>query len=373
MAILNVPIQYPSIQSAIDAAQYDDVIVIRTGIYEESLEIMQKNTIKIRGSGLVILDGTDIESIGISIEGNNISLSNIQLVNYTYGISVKGNNNCFSQISCDQIEKDAFVIEGNRNNLITCKVAQCKDSGIALSGCHNLVLGCQFAKSHYGVLMESEQCVSNVVDRNTFVNIKTAAIAMTSPCCDKNMLLYNTINESQKGIISVMGRHAVIGNDISGCCTEALQMTTEESLIVFNTLINNNIGMKLNACCSIIAENTIQAGNFTGLSLSGNCNYILKNIIYGYREIGLLVNGINNHFEANTIRNNGTDVLDDSICNTYCQVNNGCTLTIEASNIDYCSDYSRAYDKIQDLLDSPEEVLDQYGIKVDRRNKHKNN
>ncbi len=80
-----VPSEYRTIQSAINAANPGDTILVRPGIYIENLEINKQVTIKGDGTGNVIIDGSgDFNTIHITAK--YVQLQNLTIQNAVYGI-----------------------------------------------------------------------------------------------------------------------------------------------------------------------------------------------------------------------------------------------------------------------------------------------
>lgn len=77
-ATLHIPTDYPTIQSAVDAARPGQIILVAPGVYREAVRVKTPG-ITIRGEdrNSVILDGKHALSNGIEIEANNVVVENM--------------------------------------------------------------------------------------------------------------------------------------------------------------------------------------------------------------------------------------------------------------------------------------------------------
>ncbi len=81
---LTVPEQYPTIQSAVDAAQPGDLVLIGPGVYKEAVAVTTPGLI-IRGvdRNEVILDGEFTRENGIFVTADGVAIENMTARNYT--------------------------------------------------------------------------------------------------------------------------------------------------------------------------------------------------------------------------------------------------------------------------------------------------
>lgn len=74
-----------SIQDAIDLAGDDDTILVKAGVYVETLRIIGKDGLELRGLGSVIVDGRELGSTGdgpaITIEADDVTLRGLTIRN----------------------------------------------------------------------------------------------------------------------------------------------------------------------------------------------------------------------------------------------------------------------------------------------------
>ena len=80
----NVPADYPTIQTAVDAADPGDLVLIEPGVYREAVEVITPG-ITIRGTDRneVILDGEFTRENGFLVSADGVAIENMTARNYT--------------------------------------------------------------------------------------------------------------------------------------------------------------------------------------------------------------------------------------------------------------------------------------------------
>ena len=93
--IRHVPREYPTIQSAVDAAAAGDLIFVSAGIYREKV-VVTKSRLRLQAARSVAVDGTGMFGIGIHIRGTSASapitdveIANFHVRNFERGIIVE--------------------------------------------------------------------------------------------------------------------------------------------------------------------------------------------------------------------------------------------------------------------------------------------
>lgn len=126
---------FPTIQSAIDAADSGDKVLIKPGIYFERPAIIGKNDFELRGTGAVIIDGRGLGSLGdgpaVSIEAHDVVLRGLTIRNARAaqnvpnsigaGVSCVGDALALKQVRIENCTR-AAVIKGNYLRVDDCKI-----------------------------------------------------------------------------------------------------------------------------------------------------------------------------------------------------------------------------------------------------------
>ena len=84
--VLNVPVDYPTVEAAIAASAAGDMILLAPGTYPGGIEVpADKPGITIRGMdrNTVIFDGADVRGNAIEVEADNVTLENMTAHSYT--------------------------------------------------------------------------------------------------------------------------------------------------------------------------------------------------------------------------------------------------------------------------------------------------
>lgn len=93
--VLRVPDQYSTIQSALDAAQPDDMVHVAAGTYAENV-VITASGLRLRGAQGAVIDGTGLNGIGIQVRGTSavapvtaVEVSGFEVRNFERGIIVQ--------------------------------------------------------------------------------------------------------------------------------------------------------------------------------------------------------------------------------------------------------------------------------------------
>ncbi|MEC8278492.1 MAG: right-handed parallel beta-helix repeat-containing protein, partial [Myxococcota bacterium] len=87
---LTVGTQYPTIQSAIQAAQSGDTIIIPSGNYSECLDLLGKN-LSLEGNGSATVTGSGCTYTVVADQGEQLNLSGLT-IDHTYGRGISAQN-----------------------------------------------------------------------------------------------------------------------------------------------------------------------------------------------------------------------------------------------------------------------------------------
>jgi nitrous oxidase accessory protein len=290
----NGPGNYTSIQTAINDANYTDIIFIYSGIYTENIVISkqitvigeQKNTTIIQGTGTgdvvtVLSPHTKLCSLTIQnsglqwpdaaikiINSNNATIVNNNILNNYYGIFVE--NSIFTTISENYITQNnndgimfigqsnnniiknnslsannnygIFLVHSSFNNIITNKV-DTNYNGIALGSwstnntvCSNEV----FDNIYSGIILGSGSSNNTIKNNHLFHNIYGIHLSFH---CNFTVIKGNTFSSnSQVGILveeshyNIIKRNSIVNNTVG----ISLQSFSDNNQIYHNTILNNS-------------------------------------------------------------------------------------------------------------------------------------
>ncbi|MBC6971462.1 right-handed parallel beta-helix repeat-containing protein [Bacillus sp. Xin] len=246
MAILTVVPGTNAIQNAVNTATSGDVILVKDGVYNESVTINNtKNNIRIVA-----------ERNRAFLNGDNTLSTAFTLTSGVTGVEINGFN-------ISRYMEDGIEINGSFNLITRNTITNVNGDGIDIeSGNGNLILG---------------NTIQNIGDNTASSGIEISA--------DSNWFVNNTVRGNfNRGIAVFSNSNGVIGNQI------------------FN---NNGTGIQVNNDFNIIERNTVRGNRNNGLVLSigANDNFIFRNTISNNRPNNILNNGIDNNFLQNNSSN----------------------------------------------------------------------
>ena len=304
--------KYPTIQSAINAANSGDEIRILPGRYNEYLSIFAKNSLTVCCSNYngryivtdqVVLENCGNEGIGLNIDADNIKIYGLRIAKYDIGINIIGNNNVIDNVNSN-FNNIGYSIEGNHNVVQYSSAEYCKLSGLHLQGKYNHIVRNRFNNSLRGIHSFGSVFMGNIFYKNLVFKNSQYNIKVSAAHADKNVYRENTISDSAYGLLNDTGRAAVISNLIFNNSNLGISYQDDKGIILNNTLSNNNIGIYLDTNKSVISGNILEQGSSIGLQVTGNNNYIIQNLIQFYNSTGLIINGSKNILSNNCVKNN---------------------------------------------------------------------
>jgi len=253
--IIEVPIDYPTIQSAIDAAAPGDIIIVNGGVYYERIVIDKNVSLCGEDKMLTVIDGNGTGSV-VTIEANNVFLSNFTIRNSGH---------------------DTYLLDS---------------SGILIFGSGCIVQNNYLANNDVGIYVFV--AVNNTIRGNYVVNSSFYGV-LVDYSSGVNIISDNVIvgNELDFGIGLDSSSYQVIRNNtIMGCLYNGIFVysftgqTPRENALIGNIVANSSIGINLvNASYNVIKGNNVE-----------------NNIVYGLKFFGAENNVVyHNNFVNNTV------------------------------------------------------------------------
>jgi nitrous oxidase accessory protein NosD len=327
-----VPVDYPTIQAAIDNAPSGSTIYVKNGVYKELLTINKPLSLIGENNQNTIIQGytqVPLTTITIQIQADNVAISNFMINGYTTCIQISQEfSSC--KISQNVIQNYTFygiVAQGGNNQLIS----------------HNTIIGKN--NSAQGIYLGSSN--SNIIE-NSITNNLVGVIAQSSNVIINGNIInsngYTSEELYAKGglLLRLPGPYYVFDNNITG---------------------NQGAGINFEGCNNTLVHNNYLSENEVGICL---LNYIYINSTVGSKITVYQNNFVNNEEQAIVSKDwlgygspldidahavNGTDIVswDNGTTGNYwsdnqtrypdaTQNNNTCTYntpyTIDANNKD---------------------------------------
>jgi len=244
-ATIYVPDNYTKIQWAVDNATAGDTIIVRDGIYYESITVSKQLTIKSEnGSANCIVKGggSDVftlEADGIRIEGFTITGGNDDGIYLNYS-----NNNTIINNNISSNEDDGIYLRYSNNNSISNNNISSNDcDGIDLYKSNNNIISNNNIRSNDndGIALYSSN--NNIL--NNSISNNWCGIHL---CKSNNNISNNNISSNYYGILlEFSSNNSISNNNISSNGDYGIYLIywSNDNSISYNNISNNGYGIYL--------------------------------------------------------------------------------------------------------------------------------
>jgi len=356
-----VPDDYEKIQWAVDNASAGDTIIVRDGIYYESIIVSKHLAIKSENGPencIVNGSGSDVFALmadGIRIEGFTITGG----LNGIYILS--DNNTIINNIIRSNKEGGIYLYDGSNNNISNNNISSNKWYGIYLYYSYeNTIRKNEFINDDifvyyysYGNIIEDNKVNGKplvYLEYESDKFIDNAGQVILVRC--KNITVMNSeLTNTDVGIELWLSDNCLISNNnISSNNYEGIYLYCSNNNIISDNIIRSNkrngislIGSNNNS----ILNNNINSNNYDGIGLAGSNNSISNNNICSNNDDGIeLYHSDNNSISNNNISSNnyGGICLGNSNNNSISENNissnkYGIRLWISNNNIMYLNNF----------------------------------
>jgi len=222
--ILTVPDDYPTIQSAVNAARFYDTVFVRKGLYKEHIIIGKSLTLKGEDRNDTIVDGGGNGSV-IHIAASHVMVSGFTIQEGEFGIEISSTEPIHSVTVCDNritLNLDGIFSKysGGRHLIEKCVVSHNGRHGINVhqfSG--SIIRECEVFENRVGIQPAWSWHIS--VERNRIYKNQEQGICIDS--CYSSTVERNLIhaNEDAGITFSYIAGHNTIKNNIifkNYCC-----------------------------------------------------------------------------------------------------------------------------------------------------------
>jgi len=264
---------YKTIQSAVNAAQPDDIISIQPGTYSENVTL--NKTLKLDGNNNLdtVIDG------GITIEADDCRIYDLRI--YNEGISIESNNNRIVRcvVEPDELQPDYYRERFQYSN------------GINIKGAYNIIEECIINFKFYGVNIE-EGFHNEIQDTITKNNGKSG-IRLQSK--SYHTLIGNcTSSSNDQGItIESSYNNTIVDSEFSFNDDEGIDMFKESygNRVFDSWFTKNNCGIRCRESPLNLFQNItlINTGLGIYLSESNFCRFEKVMILEGFSSSGMKI------------------------------------------------------------------------------------
>jgi nitrous oxidase accessory protein NosD len=137
-----------SIQVAVDQAVAGDTILVKSGVYQETVKVLSgKDGLTLKGVGTVVIDGRGFGGVGVgaalTLVSNDMTVRGFTIRNAAQSGLAEG---------------DGVLVAGARARLEKCTIVGCEDDGIDLRAVDAVVKNCTIRETEFGIkLLNSDR------------------------------------------------------------------------------------------------------------------------------------------------------------------------------------------------------------------------
>jgi len=290
-----VPDDYEKIQWAVDNASAGDTIIVRDGIYSESINVNKQLSIKSENGSencIIYYRGIELNADGILIEGFTISMG-------YFGIEIYSNNNTIaSNYILSNNEHGIFLFNSNNNTIISNHILNNGRSGIYLNGSNNNIIASNYISNYgYGILLSDSN--NNSISNNEFINDGLLVYDSYSNIVEDNKvnekpLVYledesdRIIDDAGQVILVKCKNITVMNAEIINTDIGIELWQSDNCLISKNNISNNEYGIFLwNSNNTCISNNNISSNYYDGVGISGSNNNSISNNNISSNDCGI--------------------------------------------------------------------------------------
>jgi len=315
---ITVPVDYPTIQEAINAARPYDTIFVRSGTYFEDIVIDKPISLIGENKESVIIMGLGIKDV-ICISSDDVRVSNLTLTGAKYqdaGIRIKRSMNCV--ISNNILTNNGYGIflHSSSDNLI--------ENNVVYSNIHAGIF--LWSSSSHNVI-RNNTCYSNgkfIKEEGRLSPFSSGIYAWKS--CDFNLIINNKCNSHPDfGIkVHVLSNNNTIANNTLLNNTIGIGVFFSENNVIANNALNSNldIGIIVHPISinNLIFNNTINFSH-VGISIgfSSNHNAVDRNACLN-NEYGIVLLSSSNNIVISNICNSNKELGISLTNSTYNEV-----------------------------------------------------
>jgi len=322
-----VPDDYAKIQWAVDNAFAGDTIIVRDGIYYESITVSKQLTIKSEnGSAYCIVNGTGSDVFTLKADG--IRIEGFTITGGGYGIYIRSNKNMIINNTISSNNYDGIFLCSNNNSISNNNISSNNDEGIHLCGSNNNISNNEFINDglfvyySYGNIVENNKVNGKplfYLEEESDKIIDNAGQIILVKC--KNITVMNSeLTNTDVGIELWQSDNCLISkNNISNNSDGIFLWHSNNNSISNNNISSNKCGIFLwHSNNNNISNNTISSNKFDSIYLDdSNNNSISENNISSNNYGIFLYKSNNNIIYLNNFINNTYNAFSQNSTNIW--------------------------------------------------------
>lgn len=306
-----------SIQAGIDAAAANDIVLIKSGRYQENLVVGAALTgLKIKGEGNVILDARPVGGLGagpgITVAAMNVSISNLTIrnaypIDQTLGFAISGTADGLN-VKNVTLHQNYYGIEAEGDNVVisgchlyhngspveiyggNCTIEfntirNCRLDGIRVTGDGATIRKNKISFIEDGAGIHVVQGANAAVTKNKIDTTNYTGIEITG---DGAAASDNKLRRIREGVVLIGHDATVKNNEITSCKRVGVDVFGDSAKVHTNTLtcagveeVTNVGGIKIEGANASVKKNLVSDVLGKGISIIGDLANVNNNTVTG--------------------------------------------------------------------------------------------
>jgi len=290
---LHVPADFASIQAAVDAAQAGDEVVVAAGTYEETVALVDREDITLRGQGKVVLHGGNSETAVVTLSlctGVRVERLRFEQPAFAAVEVVTSTGTTLSRCCVDGSGGDGLsLVDCTLSVVERCEVEDPAGVGVEVVGCTDtLVFRCRVERPGEVAIDIAGGDVSHV-ERCTLLDSPSFALLLESP---HGTVLDNLIKTAVNGGIDVSGAFADVRDNrliAAGDVPVRVESFGASSTVEDNRIVKPvDTGLLVQAVNVVVRRNRVIKSEASGIGLFADDPLVTDNVVLHAVNTGFL-------------------------------------------------------------------------------------
>ncbi|MFA5772301.1 MAG: NosD domain-containing protein [Thermoplasmata archaeon] len=231
---------YTTIQAAVNASNASDTVYIYNGVYSESVAVNKSISIAGESTQAIIRGANVAGSKGIAVTASNVSISNLKLEKFGYGIHVlAGTNNSMSNISITECDSCIGLFSSTGNIVSDVVMTDCTTEGICIvESSGNTISRVTITDCSYDGIYASFSPSTTI----TNASLTRCAEGIYLAFCSNSYISHSSVTKSNLGIGIAASTGVTLRNSTFSNNSYGIDIySASNNNIYYNTFTNNTI------------------------------------------------------------------------------------------------------------------------------------
>jgi len=209
--------------------------------------VIERNNMTLDGAGYTVQGIVSDMSMGIGVSGNNVTIKNVEIATFGYGVFLIGSSNSVSGNTIMYSKQDGIRVISSNNNITGNQITSSNHDGIGLWGSSNYnSIACNniTANNYNGIFLDSSSN-NNIVQNNITANGAWVSGDGIVIIASSNISIYgNIIANNWRAGIGLWGSsnyNSIACNNITANAQYGIELSSSSNNVVYhNNFVNNN-------------------------------------------------------------------------------------------------------------------------------------